>query len=110
MDSMMDNDKGQESAPAGIRLDDIYFVLFRRKWLILAFSALGLAAAATVYFLRTPLFQSEAKLLVRYIQESRAVSTVDKDVQITAPDNRADSLINSELEILNSFDLASEVA
>ena len=31
--------------PAGISLDEIYYILFRRKWVILGFSLLGFIAA-----------------------------------------------------------------
>jgi uncharacterized protein involved in exopolysaccharide biosynthesis/Mrp family chromosome partitioning ATPase len=95
---------------AGIRLDDILFVLFRRKWIILLCAALGLGAAGWMYFTTPATYQSEAKLLLRYVHETRAVSSMDNDSQIRSPDTRGESIINSELEILKSLDLAAQVA
>ena len=95
---------------AGIGLEDVLYVLFRRKWMILSFVGVGLLAAAALFFLKKPVFQSEAKLLLRYVQENRSATTVDKDSQIKSPDSGGDALINSELEILSSLDLATQVA
>jgi len=96
--------------PAGIRLEDILYTLFRRKWIILAFCAVGLSVAGGLFIVKKPVYQSEAKLLLRYVQENRSATTVDKDSQIRSPDSGGDSLINSELEILGSLDLAMQVA
>ena len=95
--------------PAGIRLEDILYTLFRRKWMILGFSAAGFVAAAALFFIKKPAYQSEAKLLLRYVQENRSGGTVDNS-QIKSPDTGGDALINSELEILSSLDLAMQVA
>ena len=46
----------------GISLVDIYFVLFRRKWLILFFAVLGLVAGGGYYATKQPLYQSSALL------------------------------------------------
>lgn len=96
--------------PAGIRLEDILYTLFRRKWMILAFAAAGLMGAGALFLIKKPVYQSEAKLLLRYVQENRSATTVDKDSQIKTPDSGGDALINSELEILGSLDLALQVA
>jgi polysaccharide biosynthesis transport protein len=100
----------QEAPPPGLRLDDIYFVLFRHKWMILLFSAAGVLAAGILYLTRTPTYQSEAKLLVLYVQENRSVNPVDNDAQIKTPDIRGENILNTELEILRSLDLAAQVA
>ena len=98
-----------QSAPAGFRLDDIYFILFRRKWIILGFLGAALAAGAFLVLCTDPTYHSEAKLLLRYIQENRSVRALDQESQITSPDSRGENIINSEVEILNSFDLLAEV-
>ncbi len=95
---------------AGIGLQDIIYALFRRKWMIIGFAAAGFAAAAALFFVKKPVYESEAKLLLRYVQETRSATTMDKDSPILTPDNGGDALINSELEILGSLDLAIQVA
>ena len=94
---------------SGIGLDDILYALFRRKWMILGFAVAGLAGAAGLFLIMKPIYQSEAKLLLRYVQEIRSSSPVDKDSQIKSPDYSGENIINSELEILNSLDLALHV-
>lgn len=105
----MTNDETTTQSP-GIRLEDILYALFRRKWMILAFAVAGLLGAAALFLVMKPTYQSEAKLLIRYVQEVRAATTVDKDSQIKSPDSAGENIINSEREILNSFDLAQQVA
>ena len=62
----MQNHDRQNQAP-GLGLADIYYILFRRKWLIIGLSAAGLLAAAWIYFLQPPVYSSEAKLFIRYV-------------------------------------------
>ncbi len=84
-------------------------ILFRHKWKILLLTIAGLAAAAAVYLLLPPVFESSAKLLVRYVLERSAIDSVDsKDG--TGGNRNNDSIINSEIEILTSWDLAADVA
>ncbi|HLX68631.1 MAG TPA: Wzz/FepE/Etk N-terminal domain-containing protein, partial [Verrucomicrobiae bacterium] len=56
----------------GLTLGDIYFILFRHKWKILALSALGFIAAFALPRMSTKVYQSEAKLLIRYVTETPA--------------------------------------
>ena len=72
----------QQQAPkSSMNLDDILFVLFRHKWKILLCAALGIAAAASVYLLKQRLYQSEAKLMVRYVVDRSAVDSLDSDAE-----------------------------
>jgi uncharacterized protein involved in exopolysaccharide biosynthesis len=96
--------------PSTFKPEDILFVLFRQKWKILVFSLLGLIGAAAVYFKMPRIYESEAKLLLRYVLERKSLSPIGTDAQIQSPDSRGENIINSELEILKSFDLASQVA
>ncbi len=93
----------------GMKLSDIYYVIFRQKWLIAVFLALALIASLVVFLGQKTAYWSEAKLLVRYVTESTsmeaAVGTTTK-----SPDSGGETIINSELEILNSLDLCEEVA
>ena len=86
---------------------DILFMLFRHKWKILLCAMAGLLAAACVYFLFGSFYESQAKLLVRYVVDRSAIDGLDSSAK---EPGAHENLINSELEILNSSDLAKEVA
>jgi uncharacterized protein involved in exopolysaccharide biosynthesis/Mrp family chromosome partitioning ATPase len=94
---------------AGISPADIYFVIFRHKWKIIILTSLGLAAAAVFYFVKQPLYQSDAQLFIRYISDSRAQNT-DKNSQVTSMTDLGQNVISSEMAILASSDIAAEVA
>lgn len=99
------------SQPAtSLTLADIQYILFRHKGKIIGCALAGLVAAAAIVFLRPPLYRSEAKLLIRYVLENRTMPGVSDDAQIRSPDSRGDSIINSELQVLSSWDLALKVA
>lgn len=94
-----------------LSLSDVYHVLFRRKWLIIAFAMVGVIAALGVYTQMPRIYQSEAKLYVRYVLESRSPVQVGPDDRtIRQPDQRGENAINTELAILSSLDLAQQVA
>jgi uncharacterized protein involved in exopolysaccharide biosynthesis/Mrp family chromosome partitioning ATPase len=104
------SDMPEYEAPttSGLQIGDVYYTLFRHKWKILICTLAGLVAAAALYKLKTPLFVSEAKLLVRYVMEVKSFGPGGGDYK--NPDAMGTSIINSEMEILQSFDLAREVA
>src|SRR6266446_3322689 len=95
---------------ASITLNDVYYVLFRHKWMILGFAAAGILVAAIFYLALPTKYSSEAKLLVRYVMENRSMAAPSEKDQVKSPDSRGETIINSELEILTSLDLAGEVA
>src|SRR5438105_9188447 len=109
---MTDRPSQPPAPPASsITLNDIYYVLFRHKWLLLAFAGAGLLAAAVLQFGTSTKYSSEAKLLVRFVTDTRSMApSSEKDPQVKSPDSRGETIINSELEILTSLDLAEEVA
>ena len=98
-----------EAPPAGISPGDIYFVIFRHKWRIIILALLGLAAATVFYFTRQPPYQSEAKILIRYVTDSHALNPADDKTRVTSLVDMNQNVMNSELEILTSFDLALNV-
>src|ERR1700761_1151667 len=100
----------QSIEPPAMTPGDIYFILFRHKWKIILLSLAGVVAAAAYWWYYPPPFESEAKLFVRYVLDSRAVNTDPKNAQMTSPDAMGQSIINSEIEILTSFDLAEQAA
>src|SRR6266403_3500180 len=95
---------------SGMHLSDILFALFKRKWTIILFALLGIIAAATFYFLFPPVYESQAKLLVRYVLERSAVDPIDGTKPTFQTSNYTDRVIDAEIEILTSLDLAVQVA
>jgi uncharacterized protein involved in exopolysaccharide biosynthesis/Mrp family chromosome partitioning ATPase len=103
--------ENKTAGTGALGLTDIYYVLFKHKWKILVLACAGLLAAGFVYrFWPHTLYRSEAKLFIRYIQESGAPLAVADDAQIKSVDQRGETIISSELEILTSMDLAKQVA
>ena len=101
-------DPDEQLESSGIGFHDILFMLFRHKWKILLFTFAGLAAAAGVYLTVPPVYQSEAKLLVRYVMDRGTVDGLDS--QIKTPTTWDTTLLNSEVQILTSSDLIRQVA
>ena len=95
---------------SGVKLGDILFALFKRKRTIVGCAAVGIIAAAAVYFLYPPSYESQAKLLVRYVLERSGVDPIEAERAGAAASNEADRVIGTEIEILTSWDLAVQVA
>ncbi len=101
----------QPPPTTGINLGDIYYVLFRHKWKIVLCSIAGIAAGLAYFKLRPPAFQSDAKLFVRYVvSDGRAIGPTAGETVAKSPDQRGETIMNSEAEILGSTDLARAVA
>lgn len=98
-----------EDPGAGIEITDIYYMLFRRKWLIFGGILFGVLAAAGLWKLRQPLYESDAKLLVKYVVETPAMVVPGTEVRVQNPDEGGAGVLNSEIEILNSVDLVQHV-
>jgi succinoglycan biosynthesis transport protein ExoP len=106
----MENHDRQNQA-AGFSLAAVYDNLLRHKWKIIGLTSAGLLAAALACFFQQPAaYSSEAKLLIRYVMESRLPDGVYGDSQIKAPDPGGANIINTEIEIMKSMDLAVQVA
>jgi polysaccharide biosynthesis transport protein len=89
-------------------LGDIYYVLFRHKWKILLLSLVGILAAAAFHFLKPPPYQSQAELLIKYVPQAGTMPLMGSDQKMIMPDERGEDVINSEIQILTSLDLAAE--
>jgi uncharacterized protein involved in exopolysaccharide biosynthesis/Mrp family chromosome partitioning ATPase len=98
---------GQSS---GLAITDVYFVLFRRKWVVLIGALCGLLVAGAMWKLKQPLFQSEAKLLVKYVADTPALVPLGTDLKVQYPDESGAAVLNSEIEILESVDILQQVA
>jgi len=93
----------------GLNLSDIYYVIFRHKWKILMCAVAGIVGSIAAYRMDPPPFQSAAKLYIRYVlTESKTVATMEGAAK--SPDQRGETIMNSEMEILTSSDLAQNVA
>ncbi|HEU5397593.1 MAG TPA: Wzz/FepE/Etk N-terminal domain-containing protein [Verrucomicrobiae bacterium] len=97
--------------PSGITPGEIYFVLFRHKWKIILLTLLGAACAAAYWYFSPPPFQSQAELFIRYVLDSRSLNpdAKDKNTMISPTDVGA-NIMNTEMQILSSYDLALQVA
>jgi uncharacterized protein involved in exopolysaccharide biosynthesis/Mrp family chromosome partitioning ATPase len=91
-------------------MGDIYYVLFRHKWKIVLMTLVGLIAATAFYLAEKPPYESEGKLFIRYVTEGRTVAPPGEDTKTKSVDQTGETIINSELQILTSLDLAKQVA
>ncbi|HZF00393.1 MAG TPA: Wzz/FepE/Etk N-terminal domain-containing protein [Methylomirabilota bacterium] len=107
---MKPTNNNHTNEPPAMTPGDIYFILFRHKWKIILMSLVGIAAASAYWWFYPPPFQSEAELFIRYVLDSRSVNADAKNARMTSPDTMGQSVINSEMEILSSYDLARQVA
>jgi uncharacterized protein involved in exopolysaccharide biosynthesis/Mrp family chromosome partitioning ATPase len=103
----------QEPPPpaSGLSRDEVWFTLFRHKWLVLGGVALGLLGAAAVHLVRPPYYLSQAKLMVPYVVATpgtKPPSNADEAVVPTDPGGQ--DILNSETEILTSLDVAANAA
>src|SRR6266436_7611692 len=95
---------------SGIHLSDILFALFKRKRTIILCAVVGIIVAAAFYFFYPPAYESQAKLLVRYVLERSSVDPIEGASPTFQSSNDSDRVIGAEIEILTSWDLAMQVA
>src|SRR5260370_9370334 len=99
-----------DSSVSSVSRNDILFALFKHKKKILKGTIAGLAGAVAVYFFYPPVYESQAKLLVRYLVERSTVDTVDSPKSTIGYEQTTDTVIGSEIKILSSWDLAVQDA
>src|SRR5690349_945960 len=104
------NEEAIPQPSPGLKLSDIYYVLFRHKWKILLISVLGVGIAAALPFIVSRPYQSDARIFIRYVLEERSPAQTTGDSRVKSPDEGGASVINSEIAILTSLDLAQQVA
>jgi succinoglycan biosynthesis transport protein ExoP len=105
----MDDKESTEEGTPGLSLQDIVFIFFRHQWKIFGGFFIGLLAAIGFYLLPAT-YESQAKLLVRYVVDRSAIDPVDAQARSANSQPVGDGVITSEVEILNSKDLAMQVA
>src|SRR5208282_5801573 len=104
------NEKRQDSQSGGISVGDIYFVIFRQKWKILTLSLAGILGAVVLLFvIEPPQYQSEALISIRYVVEGKSLNLPGDESNTTPLDQQRNSIINNEIDALNSLDLARQV-
>jgi len=104
------SNKSQEPPSTAMSLGDVYFILFRHKWMILLFSFAGVMGAILLLFVvKPPQYQSEAMLSIRYVVEGKSLNPPGDEQNTRSLDERSDSIINTELATLYSLDLAEKV-
>lgn len=85
---------------------DIYFVLFRRKWLIVSFSLAGILAALAVCLIKPQQYKSEAELSLSVLDAKPISVPGDESGPMSEPN---DNIIHMEMDLLQSLDLAQQV-
>lgn len=105
------NEKAPLPAPVapGLKIGDIYYVLFRHKWKIIILSLLGIVASAYYffYFSQDRTYYARAKLMVKYIIENKGpIAGAGAEGTKTPKENP----LANEVQILESFDVARSAA
>jgi len=106
-------EKRTEPEHSNLNLGNILFALFRWKRTILGLTILGLITAAGVYFFYPTAYESDARLLVRYVVERSGYDPVDTISGQSARGGAGltiDAVIAAEVSILTSWDLSVQVA
>jgi polysaccharide biosynthesis transport protein len=102
-----------EPESSNLNLRNILFAIFKWKRIILGLALVGIVAAAGVYFFYPAVYESDARLLVRYVLERSAVDPVDA---LSSQGGKSgtgvtnDGVIAAEVSILTSWDLSVQVA
>lgn len=106
------NERAPGAPGPGMNLGDILYIIFRHKGKIALLCALGFAGAFCAWLFIPRVYESEAKLYVRYVLESQTPSqtTDPNDPRVQRPETRADTIMNTELQVLNNFSVAQDVA
>ncbi len=90
-------------------LRDVFYVLFRHKKKIIFFFLAVTITVTLGTFLATPIYRTDAKLMVLIGRESATLDPTVATGQVMAVSPSRESEINSEIEILKSRELAEKV-
>jgi polysaccharide biosynthesis transport protein len=100
-----------EPEHSSLNLSNILLAIFKWKRTILGFALGGILAAAGVYFFYPTVYESDARLLVRYVLERSGYDPVDGvSGQKGGTGLTNDGIIAAEVSILTSWDLSVQVA
>jgi hypothetical protein len=90
------NELEAEMPHAGLSVEDVAIALFKHKWKIVLCTLAGLIAAAAVFKLYPLVYESQAKLLVRYVLDRSVVDPIES----AGGGKTSDNIMGSEVEIL----------
>lgn len=97
--------------PPMIALGDIYYTVFRHKKKIALLAVLGVVGALILPLVWPQSYQSTAELMIKYVADAGAPMGPNGDgSRTTYVDVSGRNIINTEMHILSSLDLAQEVA
>jgi polysaccharide biosynthesis transport protein len=100
-----------EPEHSSLNLSNILLAIFKWKRTILGFTLGGILAAAGVFFFYPTVYESDARLLVRYVLERSGYDPVDGMSGPRAGTGLTnDGIIGAEVSILTSWDLSVQVA
>ena len=92
---------------SGLKPTDFLFIFYEHRIKIVLFSLIGLAAAATYYFLADRnSYIAQAKLLIRYVVERTAFDPSTSSVGSKLLRHHSANVVDAEMQILSSSDLA----
>ena len=104
------SEPNRPAAQTGIKVHDILYILFKHKWKIIILSLIGFGLAGGLayrYDSISPSYETRAELLVRYVVERNAG---DPDASSSIRGAGPMEVMNTELEILKSFNVALDTA
>ncbi len=105
------NQDGADQEAGGIGLEDIYYTIFRHKWMILAFLCAGVVAALLVPIVKPAPYVSWVKVMVPYVVNSKSAAAITGSAaEITPTAMPGQGAIASEVEILKSANVATKAA
>src|SRR5438552_8674325 len=100
-----------EPEHSNFNLTYVLIAIFKWKRTILGLTLLGIIAAAGVYFFYPTVYESDARLLVRYVLERSGFDPVDGlSSKSSGTGISNDGVIAAEVSILTSWDLSVQVA
>lgn len=101
--------KPTQYSSSSVELDDIYYLLFRRKWVLIVTLGIALITSVLVFFITDTVYSSEAKIMIRYVMEDRDFGLNLEGTEIRSTSDR-DNIINAEMQIMTSKDVIFDVA
>src|SRR5262249_2369642 len=102
-----------ESEHSNFNLTSILIAIFKWKRTILGLTLLGVIAPAPVFFFLPRVYESDARLLVRYVLERSGYDPVDAmsgQGSSRGTGLTTDAVIAAEVSIITSWDLSVQVA
>jgi Mrp family chromosome partitioning ATPase/uncharacterized protein involved in exopolysaccharide biosynthesis len=94
--------------PVGLSPHEVFYILYRHRKLICVISTVGIVLGVATRFLWPMPYESDASVMIKYIRETQPPVQVGSDAPVKSI-VREENIINSELSILSSYDLATNV-